>query len=269
MGYDGHPTGCLCPSCGHHRELRRASNQRVRARRRRGESAYGDFDAVVAHLRELVDAGCARRWIADAAGIRQETVSDLLHGRRHRVYADTAAALLAVRPQRAARAAARRDHGYLPALGTVRRLRALAAKGHPLYRIAELADISAAQARLLASGQQPRVTTPVSRAIATIYDRLWNVDGRSTRTRNRARAAGWLPPLAWDDDTIDNPQAEPLPYERRRTRNRGPDLAEDATELIRQGFTRAQAAERLGVTADAITYAWHRHGNPSQEERAS
>lgn len=269
MGYDGHPTGCLCPSCGHHRDLRRMSNRRVRARRRNGETPYGDPDAVAAHLRELVDAGCAKRWIAKASGVSIDTVSDLFHGRRKHVYAETAAALLAVWPQRAVRAAAQRDHGLIPSLGTVRRLRALAANGHPLYRIAERAGISTPQARLLTGGRQPFVTTAVARAIATAYDQLWHVDGGSTRTRNWARAAGWAPPLAWDDDTIDNPQAAPLPYERRRIRNRGRDLAEDAAELTRQGFTRVQAAERLGVTADAITYAWHRHGNPSQEERAS
>jgi len=259
----------LCPSCGHHRELRRASNQRVRARRRRGESVYGDYEAVAAHLQELVDAGCAQCWIADAAGIRVETVNDLFNGRRRRLYADTATALLAVRPQRAVRAAARRDRGLIPAQGTVRRLRALAANGHPLYRIAEQAGISKVHARLLASGRQPHVTTAVARAVATAYDRLWNVDGGSTLTRNRARAAGWVPPLAWDDDAIDNPHAEPLPYERRRIRNRGPDLAKDAAELTGRGLTRAQAAERLGVTADAITYAWLRYGGPTEEERAS
>lgn len=263
MGYNGHPTGCLCPSCGHHRELRRASNRRARERRRRGESCYGDYDAVAAHLRALVDAGCALRWIADAAGVRPETVSDLFHGRRRRVYAETAAALLPVRPRRAARAAARRDHALIPALGTVRRLRALAAKGHPLYRVAERTGVAYSHARLLARGKQPLVTTPVARAIAKVYDELWNVDGHSARTRNRARAKGWVPPLAWDDDTIDNPQAEPLPYARRTRNRRGPGLAVDAAELARRGLTRAEIAERLGVSAYAITAAWHRHGNPN------
>jgi len=264
MGYDGHPTGCLCPSCGHHRELRRASNRRARERRRRGESCYGDYEAVAAHLRELTEAGCALRWIADVAGVCPETVSDLFSGRRRRVYADTAAALLAVRPQRAVRAAAHSERALIPVLGTTRRLRALAAKGHPLYRIAERVGIAHSHIRRLASGRQPFVTTPTARAIAQVYDQLWNVDGGSVPTRNRARAAGWVPPLAWDDDTIDNPQAEPLPYARRRVRHRADDLSTDAAELLRQGLTRAQAAERLGVTREAIDAAFRRHANPEE-----
>ena len=265
MGYDGHPTSCLCPSCGHHRETRRVANRRMRARRRRGEPAYGDYDAVRAHLRELVDAGCARRWIADVARVRPETVSDLLLGRRRRVLADTAYALLAVRPHRTAKAAARDDHALIPAVGTTRRLRALAANGHPLYRIADETGVARTHVRSLARGPQPLVTTAVARKVAAVYDRLWNVDGGSVHTRNRAAALGWVPPLAWDDDTIDNPDAKPYRYARRRSRRAPGALAEDAADLVRQGYTRAQAAERLGVTADAVTAAWLRSGLISKE----
>lgn len=260
MGYDGHPTSCLCPSCGHHREIRRVANRRMRARRRRGEPAYGDYNAVLTHLRELVDAGCARRWIADVAHVRPETVSDLLLGRRRRVRADTATALLAVRPQRATRAAARDDHALIPAIGTTRRLRALAAIGHPLYRIADRTGVARTHLRSLARGAQALVTTAIARKIAVAYDRLWNVEGDSVHTRSRAKTLGWMPPLAWDDDTIDHPDAKPHRHERRRKKRAAGVLAEEAAELARQGYTRAQAAERLGVTADAVTAAWLRSG---------
>jgi hypothetical protein len=33
--------------------------------------------------------------------------------------------------------------------------------------------------------------------------------GTSWKTRKLAEAEGWAPPLAWDDDTIDDPQAMP------------------------------------------------------------
>jgi hypothetical protein len=59
----------------------------------------------------------------------------------------------------------------------------------------------------------------VSRALAvrSLYDELWNADpakygataARIARARKYAAAYGWAPVGAWDDDTIDDPEAVP------------------------------------------------------------
>ncbi len=110
-------------------------------------------------------------------------------------------------------------------------------------------------------------------AVAALYDQLWDQPPpQRTRAqriaaaavRRAARARGWPPPLGWDDGTglhgIDNPAACPAPGWRPDGTHGRPAaaLAEDAAELACQGYTRAQAADRLGVTRSALDQAFRR-----------
>ena len=66
---------------------------------------------------------------------------------------------------------------------------------------------------------------------------------------------------AWDDDEIDDPDAEPADgWQRTRSTWRSADLAGDALELLGRHYTRRQVAERLGVTVAAIDKALERTG---------
>jgi hypothetical protein len=64
---------------------------------------------------------------------------------------------------------------------------------------------------------QPNIYGATAMAVAAAYDRLWNQDPRQhgvtvgtyKKVRGVARAHGWAPPGAWDDDTIDDPTAHP------------------------------------------------------------
>ncbi|MEV4181665.1 hypothetical protein AB0J28_09480 [Streptosporangium canum] len=67
---------------------------------------------------------------------------------------------------------------------------------------------------------------------------------RVALARKRAMAAGWVPLGAWED--IDDPAAVPVLGERTP---RDEALFEDSAELVAQGYTVEQAAERLGVKA--------------------
>jgi hypothetical protein len=67
-------------------------------------------------------------------------------------------------------------------------------------------------------GEHVRAGT--ARAVCALYDELWDQpppEGThrdkiaASRARNRAAAHGWPPPLAWDDDTIDDPDVVPNP----------------------------------------------------------
>jgi hypothetical protein len=111
-----------------------------------------------------------------------------------------------------------RDRTRVPALGTLRRLRALAVMGHSFVVVAEAQGLSTETLRKVLLGTTRTVTRRVESLVIDFYDRFWNVDGEERATtpfarkgarvvKQRAREAGWPPPMWWDDDRIDSPTA--------------------------------------------------------------
>jgi DNA-binding CsgD family transcriptional regulator len=148
------------------------------------------------------------------------------------------------------------ETGAVPSAGSTRRLQALAFKGHTTSALARRLGISQFTLRRLIHGQPGEVPAHLAAAVAALYDELWAADGGSRRVARRARAAGFAPALAWDDNAgdphfIDNPEAAPADWKPRRLTDA--DRAEDIAEILADGYTRRQAAWRLGVSADAIT----------------
>jgi hypothetical protein len=166
------------------------------------------------------------------------------------------------------------------AAGTQRRLQALMARGWSLQAIARAEGLRAPQlARAL---EDPALITPKLAAdVSAAYDRLWNVEPPQQTEAERdladaaaeaARIRGWAPPLAWDDDQIDQPGAEPEPgWERSsRTTMRSADLAADA-EFVRSagGYERASfvvIAGRLGVGRARLEKALSRQRSTEASE---
>ncbi len=89
------------------------------------------------------------------------------------------------------------------ALPTSRRLRALAAIGHPTAELGNLIGIHPDDVARIASGRRSRVGDDIAEAVATVYARLCQMPGPSRHARNRAARAGYLPPETWDADSID------------------------------------------------------------------
>jgi hypothetical protein len=76
--------------------------------------------------------------------------------------------------------------------------------------------------------------------------------GPSHRTRARARALGYAPPLAWDDDAIDDPSAQPCPGNHAAgSSTEEPVVDQVAVERALAGRSLAglTAAERLAAVA--------------------
>lgn len=109
--------------------------------------------------------------------------------------------------------------------------------------------------------------------MAAAYDRLWDQRPPAKTAADRqdadaaarhAAAMGWAPPLAWDDDLIDLPDAQPEPGWRRgsSTQRRAVDLAEDAEFVRARGGYRDASLEliamRLGVTSNHLDVACRR-----------
>jgi hypothetical protein len=118
--------------------------------------------------------------------------------------------------------------------------------------------------------RRDQVTAATARAVRELYDRLWDKpppeNGQreriaAARARNHAAQRDWAPPLAWDDDIIDDPAGRPAQGWKRpaRSRRRSADLTEDAEQLLaRDGYTREHAAARLGVAPSTLDAALRR-----------
>ncbi|WP_145503194.1 hypothetical protein [Streptomyces sp. CFMR 7] len=172
-----------------------------------------DAEPVARHVRELMAAGVSYARIAAAAGVNVSTVNHLLYGRVHRPRAKritirNARLILAVDVSQV-------TTGRVDPTGTQRRLQALMAVGWPAVHLGHTLSLHPSYVRELQ--RRPQVYSTTAHAMAVAYNRLWNKQPErhgisaqaANRSRNYARAKGWPPPAAWDDDVIDDPKAAP------------------------------------------------------------
>jgi len=218
------------------------------------------------HLEALSRAGIGWKRAAELSGVSSGEVSKLLYGGpgkrppARRIRPQTAAAVLAVPLSPASLS----PGSLVPAAGTRRRLQALVAIGWSQSRLAARLGMLPSNLGTLLAREQ--VTAATARAVEQLYDELWDrppaeVDQRSrisaSRARNYARARGWAPPAAWDDDLMDDPEATPADGWQRPERSVRPaaEVAEDAAELQRQGSSREHIAMRLGMSRASLERA--------------
>lgn len=242
---------CRCDECT---RANRIYNKRLRLSVQRGESRLVDVAVIVEYVAKMQAAGMSQRGIAIAAGYPSHSgLWSALNGRH--VTQATAARILAVRPT-----GDTRPDAFVDATGTRRRLQALATIGYPYRVVAEELGVDESSTSRILSGATPMVRRRTAEAVAALYDRRWSKPGPSAASARRALARGWALPLAWDDDEIDDPTATPC----LDSRTAG---AQVSLEVMLEDFqhTRGQhggntrlAAERLGVTRDALERALHR-----------
>jgi transcriptional regulator with XRE-family HTH domain len=235
-----------------------------------------DAEPVREHVRTLAQLGIGWRRTAELAGLHNSVVRSLVYGSSgrepcKRIRPETAAAILAVE------ARTRNVHASRPvdATGTRRRLQALVASGWSRSKLGERLGIEPTE--MSQTLRRERVTAGRAQAVADLYDELWKRQPpesewrdkiAAARSRNYAREHGWAPPLAWDDDQMDQPDAQPAEGWRRSasTRRTAAELAEEAADVMRQGHTIDQAAERLGVHRSAIEHATRRAAAAATQE---
>jgi DNA-binding CsgD family transcriptional regulator len=95
----------------------------------------------------------------------------------------------------------------IDATGTRRRIQALVRIGWPLSELADRLGVSLQN--VYAYTKRDRVWRSTATKITAIYDELSMTPGPSSSASKRAQSKGWAPPLAYDDDTIDDPKARP------------------------------------------------------------
>lgn len=261
---------CRC-RCAHCRSANRTyENNRSRQQLYRRPARLVDAGPVRAHIRALMDQGMGWKRVANQAGVARTTVGGLLYGKhpdepdhpdhrppRARVSRDVADKLLAVTVDLAPCA-------LIPQAGTVRRVQALVACGWPQAILARHIGWTPANFGGLVHGKRGQVTVATAELVRKVYDELWDQPPpaatrwqRSARTRalSVAREYGWAPPMAYDDETIDDPFAEP--DSAHTNRQVGVDL-DEVVWLLDGGTNPTNIAARMGTTVDAIIRAAHR-----------
>lgn len=227
---------CRCKRC-------RDAN-RVYEENRRRLHAYGRFNSLIdaeparAHVRHLTEQGMGLKQIVKASGISSGSMTKLMYGLNatngrparppaKRIRPDTAARILAVNLTLA-------DGAQIDGTGTRRRLRALVAIGYSIASLGAALGTDNIHRTIHHHGKVLHSTATATRAL---YDQLsmtpclgtdWHSKSAATRARNYAAANGWLPPLEWDDDLIDDPTHIPTPAHATATRCHDQNLDEIA-----------------------------------------
>ncbi|WP_409186457.1 hypothetical protein F9C11_20400 [Amycolatopsis sp. VS8301801F10] len=252
---------CKCDVCT---QANRDYNKHQKRQRAYGRPAYIDAEPARQHLRALSEAGIGWRRAAKLAGLHDSIVKSILFGRpgrvpNKRIRAATAERIFAVKFSGDALA----DKAVVDITGSRRRLQALVATGRTQQYLADRLGMTPGNFWLVMQ-RQTRITAAKQRQINALYDELWDTppadDVASRHARAYARRHGWVPPLAWDDDTIDDPDAEPVGVEESRRRPGGQPKLPPADELrwLLTQQSRLSVAQRYGVRPDAIDNALRR-----------
>lgn len=271
--------GCRCWPCTDAKSAYNAERGRAQA--------YGTWSPfvptapAVAHLRELSRAGMGWKRVAAAAGVPSSSVYPLLYGRpdRNGGAPRTKARRALVDAILAVPMPTLDDLGaavIVDGTGTRRRLQALIVAGWSVQLLAARTDVDR-QALDRALAQRP-VQAKTARAVTALYDDLWDKLPPETttgekisaaRSRRRAAAQAWAPALAWDDDTIDDPDTLPahliaadthgideVSIDRAMT-GHSPRLARAerwiaVEQLAAQGLSDRAIAARVGVSEHTV-----------------
>lgn len=282
----------------------RAAETRRACQIRRLKSA-GQWDPsrpsepVRAYVVQLMDTGLPLRSIIKGSGVPAGVCRSLLYGTTRypggvkTVYppsktigTEYAEKLMAYRP-------ALDDyppHAGVSTIGPRRRLQALAAIGWTRRALAARSD--AAVQRFNQIMQQPTTSAAMAFIVRDLYDELWSrspsemeVPPASVlRTRNMAARNGWHGPLAWDDDTIDDPSALPTTDAAQPVVTEGGNVADrwlhgesvvldlDARKQVLQHLfewtndSPEEIAARLEMSLDAVWQTWSRLKKKARDE---
>jgi len=146
-----------------------------------------------------------------------------------------------------------RPKDRVPAAGAIRRVQGLLALGHSHMVITAAGGPGWDSGTVTRDRGRGWTFLRVHEAACAAYAALSAVPGTNPRTRAYAAAAGYLPPLCWDDEDLDNPHARP---HAARPRVERLDL-DELMWLIRAGESPTRALARCGASVSgAERAAW-------------
>jgi hypothetical protein len=190
-----------CPRTAHHSTYCRVHHKILRDR---GEVGMTPTAPALEHIEKLKSLGWDMLMIARESGVSH---SGIRHLHRHEVCRQRTARSILSLPL-----VARGTLLSTEAVGTVRRIRALQRIGWTFRDIAEQGTMSYAVVVAVACGKRiPSFRTAL--AVREVYEKIGDSRGPSPLIAARAKGKGYPPPAAWDDDTIDDPNATPFAHE--------------------------------------------------------
>lgn len=259
---------CRCRRC---RDANSTDNRRRVRDQMYGNPSYVDAGPARAHIEALTAAGMGLKRIVAVSDISQGQLWKLIYGKRRnggtrtpskRIRPGTEARILAITLDLAGGA-------KVDSTGTTRRIQALVAIGWSQSKIAARLGTTSANLLNLSHGRTG-VTTARAKAVADLYDELWNTAPPRAGQRDKiaysrsiryAALAGWSVPMAWDEDAIDDPTAIPNLGERTHHPGGQRFSIEDLDFILNNDpMTLDQTAARFRVRRSAIEHACARAG---------
>lgn len=255
---------CRCPECTESQRVYHAARRRKVAYKQ--WSPWVDAEPARQHVKKLQAAGMGLVRIGELSDMSHGAIWRLEHGNPKRgklppfqIRKDTADRILAVTVSLDTLAA----FAVVDATGAHRRLQALVAVGWTQRRLAERLNVT--PANMASFMRRPRMLATRARTIRGLYDELWNTQPQCqstqerlavTRAREFAAARGWAPPMAWDDDTLDDPAAKPSGAVTEQSAHRKLPKGEELLVLVdEQGETHQAIADRFDVQLKSVKSA--------------
>lgn len=240
----------LCPNC--------YESQRSRIG---WQSSYIDAEPTRQHIFALRAAGIGNKRLRELSGVSHNTIQVIITGRPERgtgptkqVWRRTAEKILAVPiPEVPHHGVA--DGSKVAALGTRRRLRALVAAGYSRRYLCGRLGMDLTNGCRLWRDDHEFVLAATARAVEAFFVELQLTPGPSSRARNEGRRRGWPLPLAWDEDSIDDPDSTPDTGAATRT-----SFADWYSDIRDLGLDDHEAARRRGVSVESLQSMARRHG---------
>lgn len=237
---------CARPTCTRVRHRAGLCHAHYDLKRRNQPNGYVPIQPLREHVAELHDAGLSYEQIAQRAGVSRAAVitQGVLNPKRVRMRAVTAKKLLNVSVPNMIEPDTL-NYGYIPSVGTVRRLQALVAIGYGVAELGGRCGLTQQAVTEILHGRQSAVRAGTARSVAAVFRQLQLTPVDNPRSVNRAKRFGWPPPLAWDECSIDDPAAVPDVGEKGSFA----DFLLDAREL---NLPEERMAEVLGITVGSL-----------------
>jgi lambda repressor-like predicted transcriptional regulator len=276
-----------------HRLARRHTQSRRRRLRAIGEwqDPHVDAEPTRQHVLAIRAAGMSEAALIRRLNLPSTALRNVMRGANGRppgktVLRETAEAVLAYWPALGDFP----DTASIDPTGTLRRVHALEALGWSKRRTADA--VGYAQQNLKTCLRQPTVSARLARRIAAVYDQWWNQRPEdhgvqpyvADRVRRYAAANGYYGPLAWDDDTIDDPKAGPATDAVAPIATEGGNVAdrwlhgeavilgaEDRKQVLQHlmewtNDTPQEIAAQLEISLDTLWQTWSRLKKQARQE---
>lgn len=155
------------------------------------------------------------------------------------------------------------------ALGPARRIQGLVAIGWSMDKIGAKVGLSHARISQIAIMKHPTMFEATALRVEAVYRELCMTPLTGVWadvSRKRAKDRGWVPPLAWDDGTIDNPNVHPIGVTRDSRAKHGLDevaiqrrMAGDRDVHV-HGEESAEVVRRLFAAGHSLTWIYRHTG---------